>query len=123
MIRSDWFKRHIEIIVQALAAVLGLKRQGEIQTAIATLEEAVRKAFGMSGQLALGLPLQEFISLSCRGEEPSAEFLSTLAKLFLEWADLLEKQGRADEAALALSRGQELLQLAESKADKKSPRP
>lgn len=115
MIRRDWFKHHVDIMAQALGSVLGLKNKGEIQAATATLEAAIHKAFGMSGKLAIGLPLEEFISLACRGEEPSSEFLSALAKLFREWAGLLETQGRPAEAASALARAQALFQLAESK--------
>ena len=115
MIRRDWFKRHVEIMAQALGAVLGLKSKGDIQAAAAAIEAAIPKAFGMGGKLALGLPIEEFITLACRGEEPSAEFLSASAKLFREWAGLLETPGRATEAAAALARAQALLQLAESR--------
>ena len=94
MIRRDLFKRHVEILAQALGSVLGLKSKGEIQAAVAALEAAIHKACGMSAKLALGLPLEEFISLACRGEEPSSELLSALARLFREWAGLLETQGR-----------------------------
>lgn len=114
MIRRDWFKNHVEIMARALSAVLGLKSQGDIQAAASTLEVSLNKAIGMSAKLALALPLEEVLSLACRGQEPSCEFLSTLAKLFHEWAGLLETQGRTAEAASAQARAQALLQLAES---------
>ncbi|MCX5794273.1 MAG: hypothetical protein NTY77_02100 [Elusimicrobia bacterium] len=114
MIQRDWFMNHIEIMVKALSAVLGLKNKGEIQAAAAALEAAIHKAFGISEKLALALPLEEVLPLACRGQAPSSEFLSTLASLFREWAGLLETQGRPAEAAAALSRAQALLQLAQS---------
>jgi hypothetical protein len=112
MIRRDWFKRQIDIVVQALGLVLGLKQKGEIQASIGALEAAVLKAFGMSGPLALGLPLDEFISLACRGESPSPELLSALADFFREWGGLLAAQGRGAEAAAAADRAEALRQLA-----------
>jgi hypothetical protein len=115
MIRRDWFKRHVEILAQALGVALGLKKKGEATAAVAVIEAAVRSTFGLSGTLALGLSLKEFLSLACRGEKPSPELLSTLAELFREWAGLLEKEGRAAEAASALGRAVELSQLAGTK--------
>lgn len=114
MIQRDWFKRHLEILAQALGSVLGLKGKGEVQAAAAAIEAAIQKAFGMNGKLALGLRLEDFLSLACRGEEPSPELLSAMARLFNEWAGLLETQGRRAEAALSLARGQTLLHLSES---------
>ena len=112
MIRSDWFKRQLAIVAQALAVVLGLKEKGDIQAAAATLEAAAQKAFGMSGQLALGLPIDEFVSLACRGDAPAPELLTTLADFFREWGGLFEIQGRKAEAAAAADRAQALLKLA-----------
>ncbi|MBI5883726.1 MAG: hypothetical protein HZB91_11555 [Elusimicrobia bacterium] len=120
MIHRDWFKRHLEILTQALGAVLGLKAKGDIQAAAAAIETAIQKAFGMSGKLALGLQFGDFISLACKGEEPSAELLSAMSKLFQEWAELLEAQGRTAEASLSRTRGQAILELAGHKVDELS---
>ncbi|MBI5624403.1 MAG: hypothetical protein HY924_11550 [Elusimicrobia bacterium] len=120
MIHRDWFKRQLEVIVQALGTVLGLKAEGEVQTAAAAVEAAVQKAFGMSSNLALGLRIEDFLTLACRGEEPTAEFLSGMAKLFAEWAGLLDAQGRPAEAALSKSRSQTLADLAQAKAGTES---
>ncbi|MBI5630617.1 MAG: hypothetical protein HY921_07020 [Elusimicrobia bacterium] len=111
-IRRDWFKRQVEILAQALGSALGLKQKGETQASIAALEGALQSAFGVSGKLALGLSLQDFISLACRGEEPSAELLAALSRLFSQWAALLEAQGRSSEASAARSRAQVLLEMA-----------
>lgn len=115
MIRRDWLKRQVEILAQALGSVLGLKRKGEIQAALAAIETSVQRTCGMSGQLALALPLEEFIKLACRGEDPSPELLSAMADIFREWASLLNTQERRAEAASALARAQELVELAESR--------
>ena len=61
MIKRDWFKRQIEILAQALGIVLGLKQKGDIQGSIAEIETAIQKAFGMSGKLALGFGIDEFL--------------------------------------------------------------
>jgi hypothetical protein len=114
MIRSDWFKRQVDILVRSLAAALGLKNKGEIPAALSTLEYSIQQAFGMSGQLALGLPLEDFLSFASRNVSPSPELLSTLADLFREWAALLKAQGRTAEADMALARSQELSQRAAS---------
>ena len=119
MIKRDWFKRQIEILAQVLAAALGLKQKGDIQGSIAEIETAIQKAFGMSGKLALGFSLEDFLSLACRGDKPTPELLSTLAGLFQEWGTLLETQGYSADAAAALERAQDLLRLAES-ADAKN---
>ena len=111
MIQRDWFEQHIEILAQAIGAALGLKEKGEIQASIAGIETAVQKIFGMSPKLALNLPLNDFIKLTCRGEEPSPKLLSTLAKLFQEWADLLKAAGRDQDAELARIRAREAAQL------------
>ncbi|MEK7746433.1 MAG: hypothetical protein AAB576_07195 [Elusimicrobiota bacterium] len=117
MIKRDWFKRQIEILAQALGAALGLKGRGDIQGSIAEIETAIQKAFGMSGRLALGFSLEDFLSLACRGDRPTPELLSTLAGLFQEWGALLEAQGSAAEAAAARERAQDLLRLAEAERD------
>jgi len=118
MIRRDWFKQHVEILAQALGAAVGLRKKGEIPAAVAAVEEAVRKSFGLSGQLALGLPLKDFLSLACRGEKPTAELLSASAELFREWAGLLRTEGREGEAASAFGRVDELRLLADSATPK-----
>jgi phosphotransferase system HPr-like phosphotransfer protein len=107
MISRDWFASHIEALALAIGAALGFKAKGEIQQALAAVEAGVQKAFGMNARMALGLPLKDFIALTCRGEEPSAALLSGLEKLFTEWADLLKAAGRDGEAALALQRAEE----------------
>lgn len=112
MIRRDWFKRQVEILAQALGVVLGLKQKGDIQASVAAIETAIQQAFGLSGKLALALPLEELISFACRGVKPSAELLSGLAKLFSEWADLLEASGSADQATLARERAKALSERA-----------
>jgi len=113
MIHRDWFKHHVEIMMQALAAILGLKAKGATQAASEACKAALQKAFGMDGKLALVLPLDELMSLGCRGQSPSPEFLAAAAKLFQEWAGLLETQGRPAEAAAAAARAQALLQIKE----------
>lgn len=112
MIRRDWFKRQVEILAQALGVVLGLKQKGDIQASVAAIETAIQQAFGLSGKLALGLPLEELLAFACRGVKPSSELLSGLAKLFGEWAELLDAQGSADQAALARERAQALIERA-----------
>ena len=109
MIRRDWFKQQIEIMAQALGSALGLKAKGDIQAAIESTEAAFSKVFGMNGRLALGLPLDQFIPLACRGEKPSEEFLAALAKAFSGWADLLKAGGRDVEASVAYKRAEECL--------------
>ena len=116
MIRRDWLQSMVDVLTQALGAALGLKKKGDIQTAAATMEGSIQKAFGMNPKLALGLPLKEFISLGCRGDKPPAEVLLSLSKVFGEWAGLLQAQGRRGEAAMALVRAEELLQLANAKS-------
>src|SRR5258708_39569618 len=81
MISRDWFASHIEALAMAIAAALGFKAKGEIKEAIASVEGAVPKAFGMNARMALGLPLKDFLALTCRGEEPSAELLAGLETL------------------------------------------
>ncbi|MBI3297851.1 MAG: hypothetical protein HYZ75_06795 [Elusimicrobia bacterium] len=103
-IRREWFKRHLEILTQALGTVLGLKGRGEVQASIAALESALEKAFGMNGQLALAFPLEQFLSLALRGEKASPELLDALSRLFTEYAALLESSGRNSEAASARER-------------------
>ena len=111
MIRRDWFKRHLEMIAQALGVALGLKEKGEIQAAIASIETSIKEAFGISGKLAIGLPLHEFIKFACRGEEPPPELLAMLEKTFNEWAELLTAVGRVGEATLARTRAQEVVKM------------
>jgi hypothetical protein len=106
-IRRDWFKRQVDILAQAIGTVLALRKKGEIQGAEANLEEAVKKAFGMSGKLALGLPFDDFLGFVCRGELASAPLLADLARLFDQWAAALEETGRAPEAAQARRRAEE----------------
>lgn len=113
MIRSDWFKRQVDVLVRALAGALGLKQKGELPAALAALEGSIQQAFGMSGQLALGLPLEDFLSFATRGVAPSPELFKALADLFNEWAVLLRSQGRAAEADLALARSREFSQRVE----------
>lgn len=117
MIRRDWFKRHLEMIAQALGVALGLKEKGEVQAAIASIEASIQEAFGMSAKLALGLPLHEFIKFACRGEAPPPELLALLEKTFLEWAELLTAAGRTGEAALARARAQEVVLMRESRTE------
>ncbi|HAH08233.1 MAG TPA: hypothetical protein DCM05_17195 [Elusimicrobia bacterium] len=112
MIRSDWFKRQLDVLVAALAAAIGLKQKGDVPGALAALDASIRQAFGMSGQLALGLPLEDFLNFATRGVAPTPELLDALSGLFKEWASLLQAQGRAPEAELALARSQELSERA-----------
>lgn len=111
MIQRDFFKRHIEILAQAVGTLLGLKEKGEIQGSLAGVEEAVQKAFGMSWKLALGMPFRAFVNLTCRGEEPSPALLAAAAELFEQWAGLLKAEGRVAEAEQALARAQEIVLL------------
>lgn len=108
MINREWFKRQVEIIAQAVGAVLGLKQKGDIQAAIEQAESTIKKVCGMNAKLALGLDVKDAVSLACRGEEPTPEFLNSLAELFGEWASLLASQGRAVEADAARARAQAL---------------
>ena len=112
MIKREWFRRQIEIIAQAVGTVLGLKQKGDIQAAIEQAESTIKKVCGMDAKLALGLDVKDVVSLACRDEEPTPEFLSSLAGLFVEWAELLESQGRAAEAGAARERAQALRALA-----------
>ncbi|MBI4345822.1 MAG: hypothetical protein HY553_03140 [Elusimicrobia bacterium] len=112
MIRRDWYKRHVDILAQAIGAALGLKKKGDVQASIAAIEEAVRKTFGTHGKLALMLPLDQFLSLACRGEKPSAELLAELERMFLEWAALLEAAGDPVQAQAARSRARDVAVLA-----------
>lgn len=109
MIRRDWFKAKVEAVAQGLGVVLGLRKKGDILGSAAAMEAVVQEAFGMSGVMALGLPLEQFVFLAFRGEKPSPELLSKVGELFLEWASLLEAQGRSAEAASARARSQGLL--------------
>ena len=108
-IRREWFKRQIDVLAQALAAALGFKRKGQAQAAQTSIETALRDAFGMDPRLALGMPLDQFIELACRGEAPAPELLSHLADLFGEWAELLSAAGRNGDAAMARQRLEECL--------------
>ncbi|MDD5627547.1 MAG: hypothetical protein PHU21_00665 [Elusimicrobia bacterium] len=112
MIRHDWFKRQVDILAQAIGAVLGLRGRGDIQASISAIESTIRKTFGMDGKLALTLSPEDFLSLACRGERPSTKLLSKLADLFGEWAELLQAQGSSSEAAAALARVTKFRQLA-----------
>ena len=109
MIRRDWFEQRIEFLAQAIAAALGFKAKGDVQAAIENTEAAFSKAFGMKAGLALGLPLEQFLSFACRGEKPTPEFLAALAKTFGAWADILKAGGREAEAAMAQERAAECL--------------
>ena len=111
MIRRDWFKRHVEILAQALAAALALKKKGDIPGSVAAIEDAVQKTFGVNGKLALNLSLEDFLAFACRGTEPSPELLSALGDLFQGWADSLKAQGSTAAAALALARARALREL------------
>lgn len=108
-LQRDWFKSTIDLLVAALGAMLARKKKGEIEAAVAEADGAILKAFGVSGKLALGLTLKDFMMFACRGEEPSPELLQTLSKLFTEWADLLDAAGRTQDAALARARARECL--------------
>jgi len=82
MIRRDWYKRHLEIMAQAIGNILGLRKKGDLQAATQAAEKAMRDAFGMDGKLALGLPLDQVLFFACRGEKASPELLASLADLF-----------------------------------------
>lgn len=112
MIRRDWTKRHIEIMAQAIGAILGLKAKGETQGAIAAAEKAVRDAFGMNGKLALDLPLEQVLFFACRGEKASPELLASLAELFDAWAGALQAHGRDADSVRARKRAAEFRRLA-----------
>jgi hypothetical protein len=108
MIRRDWFESQLEAVEQALAAALGLKTKSELDAAAEQVEGSIHKAFGMSPKLALGLPLEEFLSFALRGEKPTAELLAELSRVFAEWAAFLRVQGDAGKAATAQARADEL---------------
>ncbi|MBI5202045.1 MAG: hypothetical protein HY925_10700 [Elusimicrobia bacterium] len=112
MIRRDWYKRHVEILAQAIGNMLGLKQRGETQAAIAAAEKAVREAFGMDGKLALGLSLEQVLFFACRGEKATPELLATLADLFSAWGEALDAAGRSEDARRAAERTIELRRLA-----------
>ncbi len=108
-IQRDWFERQADVLVQAIAAALGFKAKGDIQAAVAEAEGALRRTFGADPRLALGLPLEQFLSLVCRGERPSEGMLAALSKFFAAWAELLESSGRQAEAYAARQRSAECL--------------
>ncbi|MDE2291845.1 MAG: hypothetical protein KGL53_07160 [Elusimicrobia bacterium] len=121
MIRRDWFKRHVEVLAQCLGTVLGLRKKGEVQEAAAVLETSLQKAFGLGAPLCLGLPLEEFLRLACRGVPPSAEFLETLSGVFAAWGELFAAQARPEDAAAAQARADELAAMARSIAKPANP--
>ncbi|TBR19767.1 hypothetical protein EPO15_13940 [bacterium] len=106
-IRRDWFKNKVDILAQAAAVVLGLKKSGQVQEAAAKLEEAFRSAFGMDPRMTLALPLKDCLDMLGRGVKPSPELTAALASFFADWAEALEASGRQDEAALARQKAAE----------------
>lgn len=91
--------------------MLGLKAKGDVQAAVAEAESAVRRAFGLDGKLALGLPLEQVLFLACRGEKPTPELLTALSELFRAWADSLSADGRTEDATRAREKAAALITL------------
>lgn len=107
-IEQDWVKRLVATLAEAIGAALGLKKKGEERQAADVLAKGVEKALGMNARLALGLPLDDFLRLACRGEEPKAQVLAALADAFEQWAGLLDGSGQPQWAAAARARAREL---------------
>jgi hypothetical protein len=106
-IEHDWLKKYIAIMAQILGTAAGLHKKGQVKEALAAVEEGVRKAYGLTGGLALALPFQEFLTLALRGEKPTPELLAGMAELFEAWSRLLQEAGRPAEAAAAKQRAAE----------------
>lgn len=94
MIRRDYFMRLVQQLADALARVVFLKKTGRNEQALKEIEQTWQGVFGLSGEVALKLSVNELIALCDGAADPLAEKCVLLADLLKEQGDLYALQDR-----------------------------
>jgi Family of unknown function (DUF6483) len=89
----DYLLRQIEQLTSVLGTIFGLKREQKPQQAIQTIEEFLKREFGISFKLLKSLQIEELIRLCDADSLAGKDKLYTLAVLLKEEGELQRMTG------------------------------
>jgi tetratricopeptide (TPR) repeat protein len=109
MYQRDYLMRQIEQAAQALARLLRRAAGGDVEGALAMLDQAYQPLLGVGARVVAGLTEEQLISLLTSGSTPDLRRVASVLEVVVAEADL---HGRAGRAAQAAARWRRALALA-----------
>lgn len=89
----DYLLRQIEQLTSVLSTILGLKREQKPQQAIQTIDEFLKREFGLSSKLLNSLHIEELVRICNTDSLAGKDKLYTLAVLLKEEGELQKMTG------------------------------
>ena len=99
MFTNDYIMRQIEMLVQGIALIMGLKKEDRQEEATDLLSGTLVKFFGLSDKAVEELSWESLMSFASPGYAPNEEKCALLAQLIKEKADIAAAHGAKEEAA------------------------
>jgi hypothetical protein len=99
---NDYIMRQIEMLVQGIALVMGLKKENRQEEAADLLTGTLTKFFGLSDKALEQLSWKSLMEVASPGYAPNMEKCALLAQLIKEKADIDGKAEGAAEASAEL---------------------
>jgi tetratricopeptide (TPR) repeat protein len=97
--QRDYLLRQIEQAAQALARLLRRAAGGDVEGALAMLDEAYQPLLGVGARVVSGLTEEHLISLLTSGSTPDLRRVASVLEVVAAEADLRGRAGRTAEAA------------------------
>jgi hypothetical protein len=112
MLEHDFIVRQIRKMVSVLLRVAGLKKAGQDQQALATIDESIGELHNLSLSIIRSTDIPTLLGLMSPGGEPDVMGCVSLGTMLYERAELLLAMGDTDDAVKDRRRAKALLQLA-----------
>lgn len=98
MLQDDHLIRMINLTISALLRIVGLKKSGEYEDAMALIDISFEQLTGLRAEVAKGLDDEALYDLLTRGEELDTRRLELVADLLLHEGDIFAAQERRAES-------------------------
>jgi len=112
MEREDYLARQLRDFARVLARILGLRDTGAVTEALEACERAIADASGLDPRLVRRFRAADVVAFMRLSGEPDPRVLGHLGAVLEAEADLLERAGRAEEAAASRRQAADLASLA-----------
>ena len=100
MLTEDYIIRMINLAIQALLRIVGLKKGGDYQEALLLIDLTFEQLLGLRSSMAKNLDDERLYYLLTRNAVLDTQRLEMVAELFLQEADIYAALGRVEESHL-----------------------